>query len=389
MGFSARLMMVSFMFFLVIFLWGAPEGADAAGPAHAAAPFPSITLKKYASGFDEPTDIANGADGSGRLFILEKSGRVRIIRDGKILPAPFLDIENLVKSSGSEQGLLGIAFPPGFKQKGHFYVNYTDHSGIGNSTVARYGVGANVDIAEPATAQIILRVTQPFRNHNGGQLAFGPDGFLYIGFGDGGSAGDPRNNGQRLDTFLGKMLRLDVESGVSPYRIPPGNPFRNEIWAYGLRNPWRFSFDRETKDLYIADVGQDLYEEVDFQPAASKGGENYGWRITEGSHCFKKKDCSKKGLTLPVAEYDHSEGDCSITGGFVYRGKESPSLVGIYFYGDYCSGRIWGLRRAGGKWEKKLLLKTSLKISTFGEDEVGNVYVADLASGDIYKITGR
>ena len=196
-------------------------------------------------------------------------------------------------------------------------------------------------------------MTQPYRNHNGGQLAFGPDGFLYIGFGDGGSGGDPHNNGQSLSTFLGKILRLDVESKVSPYGIPTDNPFKNEIWAYGLRNPWRFSFDRTTKELYISDVGQDLAEEVDVQPAGSRGGENYGWRIMEGSDCFKEKVCVKNGLTMPVSEYDHSDGDCSITGGFVYRGKEFAALQGVYFYGDYCSGKIWGLRRNGTGWEKK------------------------------------
>ncbi|WP_243369831.1 PQQ-dependent sugar dehydrogenase [Geotalea sp. SG265] len=388
MGYPWKASLMTCLLLLVSLPWLAKiAGAIQAAPT--AGSFPSISLHKIASGFDEPTDVASPGDGSGRLFVLEKKGLVRIISGGKILPTPFLDIKRLVKSSGSEQGLLGIAFSPRFKKDGEFYVNYTNHRGIGNSTVACYRVGSDPNRADPASARMILNVTQPYANHNGGQLAFGPDGYLYIGFGDGGSAGDPHKNGQNLGTFLGKMLRLDVASGAIPYRIPPGNPFKNEIWAYGLRNPWRFSFDRATRDLYIADVGQDLYEEVDVQPAGSKGGENYGWNIMEGFHCFERKNCSKKGLTMPVAEYDHSQGDCSITGGFVYRGKNFPSLQGIYLFGDYCSGRIWGLRRSGGRWEKKLLLKTSLNISTFGEDEAGTVYVADFAKGDIYWIEGK
>lgn len=369
--------------------WSAPGDArpDRHASAAAATDFPAISLKKVISGIDEPTDIASADDGSGRLFILEKKGRIRIFKDGKLQAEPFLDIRRLVKSSGSEQGLLGIAFSRGFKKNGTFYVNYTNHQGVGNSTVARYRVAGNSERAEPASARIILNVKQPYSNHNGGQIAFGPDGYLYIGFGDGGSGGDPHNNGQSLTTFLGKMLRLDVESGKVPYGIPAGNPYKNEIWAYGLRNPWRFSFDRATKELYIADVGQDKYEEVHVQPAESRGGENYGWKIMEGLHCFKKKNCSQGGLTLPVAEYDHDTGDCSITGGFVYRGSEFPALKGIYLFGDYCSGRIWGLKRTGSTWDKKLLLKTTLQISTFGEDEAGTLYVADFGAGDIYTVT--
>ena len=206
--------------------------------------------------------------------------------------------------------------------------------------------------------------------------------------GDSG-AGDPHKNAQNLSTRLGKILRLDVESGVSPYAVPKSNPFGTDVWAYGLRNPWRFSFDRATGDLYIADVGQDRYEEIDVQPSGSKGGENYGWNIMEGSHCFRGKRCSLEGLTLPVAEYDHSKGDCSVTGGFVYRGKKFPALQGTYVYGDFCSGRIWGLRRNGQKWENRLLLKSSLEISTFGEDEAGEIYVADYGKGDIYQLEAR
>jgi glucose/arabinose dehydrogenase len=240
----------------------------------------------------------------------------------------------------------------------------------------------------------VLKVDQPFANHNGGQLAFGRDGYLYIGMGDGGSGGDPQNNGQKPSTLLGKMLRIDVESGQVPYAIPPSNPFRQkagyrpEIWALGLRNPWRFSFDRETGDLYIGDVGQNAYEEVDFQPSSSKGGQNYGWKIMEGTQCFESNTCDKKGLTLPVVEYEHSQG-CSVTGGVVYRGQNYPGMRGIYFYGDYCSGRVWGLKRSGTTWQNTLLSKTSYSISSFGEDQAGNVYMTDYGSGDIYLIKSQ
>jgi glucose/arabinose dehydrogenase len=276
-----------------------------------------------------------------------------------------------------------------------FYVDYTGLSGVvpGDTVVARYHLSANPDITDPATAEPLLTVAQPFANHNGGQLAFGPDGFLYIGKGDGGSGNDPFNNGQSPATWLGKMLRIDVESQPGSYTIPPDNPFVNtpgflpEIWAVGLRNPWRFSFDRETGDLYIADVGQNLFEEVNFRPASSAGGENYGWNIMEGLHCFLAPDCDQTGLVFPVWEFGHVEGQCSVTGGFVYRGPKFPGLRGVYIYGDLCTGRIWGLRRAGDVWENKLLLDSDLTISTFGEDEEGNLYVADIAIGDIYEIT--
>jgi len=353
---------------------------------------PQLSLVPTTGGFTHPTHITHAGDGSGRLFIVEQGGLIKIIKNGSALPTPFLDVSPLLKSSAGEQGLLSVAFPPGYAGKQYFYIDYTGTQGVGDTVIARYHTTADPDIADPASAQTLLEVVQPFTNHNGGQLAFGPDGYLYIGMGDGGSGGDPFNNAQNPLSLLGKILRIDVESQLDQYSSPLSNPFignagyRPEIWALGLRNPWRFSFDLETGDLYIADVGQNLYEEVNIQPAASSGGENYGWNIMEGFHCYNSASCNQSGLTLPVVEYGHSLGDCSITGGFVYRGREFSVLQGVYIYGDYCSGKIWGLRRAGGAWENKLILDSDLLISTFGEDEAGNLYVADHATGDIYKI---
>ncbi|MBI5016134.1 MAG: PQQ-dependent sugar dehydrogenase [Deltaproteobacteria bacterium] len=347
--------------------------------------FPSLALTRVASGLAEPVHITHAGDGSGRLFVVEKRGTIRIVRDRAVLPTPFLDLSGAVRSTGSEQGLLSVAFPPDFATRRHFYVDYTGQSGVGDTVVARHTLSADPDVAN-AAGEAVLRVRQPFTNHNGGQLAFGPDGFLYVGLGDGGGGGDPFGNGQNLSSLLGKILRLDVEAGVPTYAIPTGNPFGDEVWAYGLRNPWRFSFDRATGDLFIADVGQAQFEEIDVQPATSRGGENYGWNVMEGFHCFGAATCNQAGLTLPVVEYTHAGGNCSVTGGFVYRGGRLPALQGIYLYGDYCSGRIWGLRRNGAAWENGLLLTTALQISSFGEDEAGNLYVADLGAGDIYRI---
>ncbi|HSB34545.1 MAG TPA: PQQ-dependent sugar dehydrogenase, partial [Nitrospirota bacterium] len=289
-----------------------------------------------------------------------------------------------------EQGLLGLAFPPGFAAKKYFYINYTDTAG--NTVIARYHVSpSDPDAALRDSAEVILTVDQPFANHNGGRLAFGPDGFLYIGLGDGGSERDPLGNAQNSRALLGKMLRVDVEGAVVPYGIPAGNPFagnvdfRQEIWATGLRNPWRYSFDALTGDLYIADVGENLREEVNFQPASGRGGENYGWNIMEGLSCFGTGTCSQTGLTLPIADYDHGLG-CSVIGGHVYRGAQFPSLRGFYLYGDLCSGRIWGLRKAGDLWENVLLLDSDIAITTFGLDEAGELYVTDYAGGGIYRV---
>ena len=356
-------------------------------------PIPNLSLELTAGGFVLPVGITHAGDGSGRLFIVEQGGLVRIIRNGQVVTAPFLDVSSRLKSSSGEQGLLGIAFPPGYGTTTFaLYTNYTGKQGIGDTVITRYTTTAYPDIADPASEEVLLTVVQPFANHNGGQLAFGPDGYLYIGMGDGGSAGDPFNNAQNTLSLLGKMLRIDVQSQPSGYSVPPGNPFvgnaayRPEIWALGLRNPWRFSFDRGTGNLYIADVGQASFEEVNFQPAGAANGANYGWNIMEGLHCYNAASCDATGLTLPVAEYGHTAGDCSVTGGFVYRGAAIPALQGIYLYGDYCSGRIRGLRLSGTAVEHWLLLETGFNISTFGEDEAGNIYVANHQNGNIYRI---
>ncbi len=354
---------------------------------------PYVALDKVAEGLAQPLFFGHAGDSTGRMFVVERAGRVRIISQGKLLGTPFLDLTALVGSSGSEQGLLGLAFHPHYASNGLFYVDYTDKSG--NTVVARYQVSADPDVADPGSAQTVLSVAQPAANHNGGMLVFGPDGFLYIGLGDGGGAGDPNNNAQSLDTLLGKILRLDIDS-ASPYAIPPSNPFnasadpnvKHEIWAYGLRNPWRFSFDRQTGDLFIGDVGQGRREEVDFQPAGDPGGENYGWRVLEGSLCYNPStNCDRTGMTMPVVEYDHSSsGGCSITGGYVYRGSRFPELQGTYFYGDFCSGRIWGLTRSGGLWSAPLALDTASAITSFGEDEAGELYVLDFGGGTVYRL---
>jgi glucose/arabinose dehydrogenase len=344
-----------------------------------------LTFTAVASGFVHPVGISHAGDGSNRLFVVEQRGTIQIVRNGAVNTTPFLDITSLINSTGEEQGLLGVVFPPNFGLRPSFYVNYTDKTGVGNTVLARISLGTDPNVADAATLTALLRITQPFNNHNGGQLAFGPDGMLYMGSGDGGSDGDPLGNGQSLNTLLGKLLRIDVLSGTVPYAIPTGNPFGNEIWALGLRNPWRFSFDRSTGDLYLPDVGQDTVEEVNFQQVGSGAGANYGWKIMEGTLCFGGLSCSSAGLTLPVAEYFHNSGDCAIIGGFVYRGSLS-SLQGTYLYGDFCSGRIWGLRREGGTWTNKLLSDTNFTISSFGEDDAGELYLADYAGGKIYRI---
>lgn len=358
-----------------------------------AAPWPQLHFVKVADGFSKPVHITYSDDGKGRLFVVEQAGLIRIIEQGNVLKTPLLDITQRVGCCG-ERGLLSVAFPPNYIKKRHFYVNYTNNDG--DTVISRFKLRPyNSNQADPKSEKILLTVSQPFRNHNGGLLAFGPDGFLYIGMGDGGSGGDPLRHGQNLNSWLGKMLRIDVESNTTPYAIPTDNPFRHnrafrdEIWAFGLRNPWRFSFDRHTKDLYIADVGQNKFEEVNIQPAKSKGGENYGWNIMEGKHCFKRFFCNKSNLVLPVVEYDHSQGDRSITGGNVYRGKDFPRMQGIYFYADYVSGRLWGLRKTRNNWETKLLFDTPYHISTFGEDQAGNLYLADHLRGTIYKLEAK
>ncbi|HQQ76518.1 MAG TPA: PQQ-dependent sugar dehydrogenase [Thermoanaerobaculia bacterium] len=353
----------------------------------AAAGWPNVALTRVTTGFASPTQVTSAGDGSGRLFVVEQRGLVRIVKDGAVLPAPFLDIRDRVSCCG-ERGLLSIAFEPGRGPKTRFWANYTDLAG--NTQVSRFSFSG--DAAFASTEVKILSVGQPFANHNGGQLAFGPDGYLYVGMGDGGSGGDPLNNGQSLGTLLGKILRVDVLGGTVPYAIPPSNPFigsstaRPEIWAYGLRNPWRFSFDRKTGDLFIGDVGQGAWEEVDFQAAGFAGGANYGWRVTEGAHCYNPPSgCVTTGMTPPVAEYSHANG-CSITGGFVYRGRDFARLGGIYFYADYCSGRVWGLRRGATGWETAELLRPGYAFTSFGESDDGELLAVDGSSGTLYRL---
>jgi len=359
-----------------------------------------ITVEEIvASGLERPVQVTHAGDGSGRLFVVEQPGRLRIVEDGALLSAPFLDIAHRV-NYGGERGLLSVAFPPGYATKGYFYVNYTRQPD-GYTVVARYFVTANPDVADANSEQVILTVNQPYSNHNGGHLAFGPrDGYLYIGMGDGGSAGDPQNNAQNPDSLLGKMLRIDVESGDGSYTIPASNPYvgtsgyRDEIWALGLRNPWRFSFDRGTGDLYIGDVGQNQWEEISFQATGTPGGLDFGWRCKEGSHVFDTSvTCNDPaflaGLTDPIAEYGHAEG-LSVTGGSVYRGALYPDLVGRYFYADFVEGKIWSLNKTGSNpatWSSpELELDTSLNISAFGEDEAGELYVVDWAGGTIRRL---
>ena len=340
------------------------------------------------TGLDSPVGFVQPPDDSGRLFIVEQAGMIRIVQGGVLVSTPFLDIRARV-TSGGETVLLGLAFHPNFAQNRRFFLDYTrTENGQLQSVVAEYQVSpADPNTADSAEA-ILLVVDQPFANHNGGQLAFGPDGDLYIALGDGGSGGDPLGNGQNLGTLLGKLLRIDVDS-ATPYAVPADNPFvaqpgaRGEIWAYGLRNPWRFSFDRSTGRLFCGDVGQGNYEEADL---ITRGG-NYGWNIMEGMHCYPPStaSCDMSGLTFPIAEYSHAEGN-SITGGYVYRGAAIPGLRGTYVFGDFGSGRIWGLtEKPPGTWTRTELLDTDLSISSFGQDASGEIYVVGYGGG-VYRI---
>lgn len=342
----------------------------------------NYTWKLVVGGLDRPTDIQSAGDGTGRLFVLEQPGRIRILKDGNLLPLPFLDITGRVGSAASEQGLLGLAFHPNFDQKNYLYVNYTDLDG--NTHIARFT--ANGDEVDPASEKLILFVEQPFDNHNGGGLAFDKVGMLVIGLGDGGSGGDPYGNGQSTGTLLGKLLRLDVDGG-DPYSIPTDNPtslgsVHPEIWALGLRNPWRLSFDRQTGDLWIGDVGQSKWEEVDFVPEGKAGGFNFGWNKMEGTHSYEGGDLAESAP--PVVEYSHNLG-CSITGGHVYRGGSLPEWQGVYMFGDFCSGIIWGLASPPADGAVVELFRTGFTISTFGLDEAGEIYLANY-KGDIYRL---
>ncbi len=355
------------------------------------APPANLVLREVARGLSRPLFLTAPPGDASRLFVVEKTGKIRVIRNGVLLATPFLDLTDSV-STGSEQGLLGLAFFPDYATSGRFIVSYTD--GAGDSRLVRYRVvPGDPDRADPATAEPILTVAQPFDNHNGGMVAFGPDGYLYVGLGDGGGGGDPLGTGQDRRDLLGSVLRLDVSGNGPGYAIPPGNPyraasgFRPELWNWGLRNPWRFSFDRQTGNLYIADVGQGAREEVNVAARSSPGGENYGWNIMEGSACYNSATCDRTGLTLPVLDYTHSEG-CSITGGYVYRGSAIPAIQGHYFYSDYCSHWVRSFRWANGQavdrtdWPS---LDPGSSVPSFGEDAAGELYLTTEA-GVIYRI---
>lgn len=351
-----------------------------------------LGLETVAAGLSFPVDVAAARSDGSRLFVAEKGGRIRVVRDGLVRAEPFLDLGGRV-SSGSEQGLLGLVVHPREPDDPRVFVNYTDLAG--DTVIASFRRTADPDRLDPASEVVVLAVDQPFANHNGGGLSFGADGFLYVPLGDGGGAGDSSGNGQSLATVLGKVLRLDVD-GAAPYAVPPSNPFvgasgaRPEIWALGLRNPYRISFDRETGDLYVADVGQAEREEIDFAPRSSAGGENYGWNRTEGSLCFAAAECDRSGITPPVEEYGHDEG-CSVTGGYVYRGSAIPEIRGHYFYGDFCAGFVRSFRIDGGRAVDRRAwpgLAPGGSITSFGEDAAGELLVV-VSDGRVLRVVRR
>jgi glucose/arabinose dehydrogenase len=369
----------------------------AGGTACSSTPEPSLPqgtgaeLQPIASGLASPLYLTAPPADVSRLFIVEQTGAIRIVKGGALLPTAFLDISAQV-SAGGERGLLGLAFYPDYATTGRFVVHYTDTAG--DTRLSTFRVSSDPDVADATSEQVILTADQPFSNHNGGQVTFGPDGFLYLGLGDGGSSGDPQGRGQDLSDLLGSILRIDVQSGTS-YTVPVDNPFvgqanaRPEVWSYGLRNPWRFSFDRATGDLYIADVGERTLEEIDVAPAVEGAGKgiNYGWNRMEGSRCFATGQCDQNGLVLPTLEYGHTQG-CSVTGGYVYRGAAIPSLQGLYFYGDYCQGWVRSLRYTEGaatevtEWPT---LRPGGSVTSFGEDAAGELYVVT-EGGSVFKM---
>jgi glucose/arabinose dehydrogenase len=361
----------------------APLTAEAAPPP---TPASGLALERVATGLSDPLFVTAPA-GDARLFVVEQTGRIRIVKAGRLLSTPFLDLTDRVRAGG-EQGLLSVAFHPRYATNGRLYVNYTDRRG--DTRVERYSVGRDPDRADPSSAKLVLMVEQPFANHNGGLVMFGPDSMLYIGMGDGGSGGDPYGHGQNRATLLGKMLRLDVDRG-DPYALPRDNPFvgrpgmRGEIWAYGLRNPWRFCFDPPTGLLYIADVGQNRWEEIDVAPA-NRAGLDYGWNVMEGNHCFQSRNCGRSGRVAPTVEYGHDDG-CSVTGGFVYRGRRMPDLVGHYFYADYCHGWIRSFKFQGGAVTSHTEWRgiAAGQVTSFGQDAAGEIYVC-ASDGTVHRL---
>ena len=349
----------------------------------------AVGLTEVASGLDNPVHLA-APSGDPRLFIVEQAGRIRIVKDGRILDRPFLDISAKVRSGG-EQGLLSVAFHPRYRETGFFFLNYTDLAG--DTQIERYSVSRDGDVADPASGRIVLTIDQPYGNHNGGLSLFGPDGMLWIGTGDGGAGGDPHRHGQNPNSLLGKMLRINVDSGRT-YSIPPDNPYarsggRREVWAIGLRNPWRFAFDREAKTLYIADVGQHEREEINVVPAGAKRV-NYGWNRMEGSQCYRNPVCDRRGLQMPVVTYGREGGACTVIGGSVYRGRSVPSLRGHYVYADYCAGWIRSFRWSGGAVSDHVTwdARPSGSVVSFGEDSAGEMYVLS-HSGQVFRIVQR
>jgi glucose/arabinose dehydrogenase len=368
-------------------------GSDSSGggtPEPPPSQAPTVTLASVATGFSQPLDIESINDGSGRLFVVEQGGRIRIVQNGTVQATSFLDISGKLESGG-EKGLLGLAFHPNYSDpaNGKFYVNYTRRNSTQLQTViAEYKRSAgNAQTADPASERILLTVNQPFDNHNGGQLAFGPDGFLYIGLGDGGSGGDPNGNGQNKNVLLGKVLRIDVNgtTGTKQYAIPATNPFASsggapEIFAYGFRNPWRFSFDKANGTLFVGDVGESSFEEVDIVIV----GGDYGWNVMEGKSCFNASSCNMSGLTPPIFDYPRSDGT-TVIGGYVYRGTQIQGLSGAYVFGDFGSGKIWMLTGSGTNWTRTQLLDTGKSISAFGQGQDGELFVADY-SGTILQL---
>jgi glucose/arabinose dehydrogenase len=365
----------------------------------------AVALEEVTGGLVDPIGIENAGDGSGRLFVIQRPGQVVIVKDGTLWAEPFLDVSERV-TAGGEQGLLGLAFHPDYASNGEFFIHYTEDT-AGDTVIERCSVSADdPDRGDCSAEDIIFTLDQPFSNHNGGKIAFGPDEYLYIALGDGGGSGDPEENAQDIEDLHGAILRLDVDGDdftgdpERDYAIPGDNPFvgqagADEIWAFGLRNPWRFSFDRMTGDLWIGDVGQASWEEIDFEPAHDPGGRNYGWDVLEGEHCFEDDPegaCNEfltGGSTLPIMEYSSDgTGHCSVTGGFRYRGTREPQLFGVYLFADFCSGTIWGtLPNCTGAWEMRVLAEPGLRITTFGEDEAGEVYVAEFSDDKLHRLT--
>lgn len=351
----------------------------------------AIRLEGAVRGFNAPTSVTHAGDGSGRLFVTEKFGAIRLVRAGVISPTPFLNLSALVNASSTEQGLLGLAFHPRFPQTGYFYVTYTAQNGA--TVLARYTVSADPDQADHASALILLTIPQPSDAHKSGALAFGPDGYLYVGVGDGDIEGDREGNAQNPNSLLGKLLRLDVDGGM-PYAIPADNPLvgqpghRPEVWALGLRNPWRFSFDRATGDLYMGDVGAERAEEINFQPATSRGGENYGWNVMEGTGCVAgASGCDRTRFIPPIIEYFHRDRCAAVIGGYVYRGSRQPALWGAYLFTDLCRNSIWALtRHSNGSWLQTLVYDQAVGPSSMGEDESGELYITDIFSGWLLRI---